>query len=322
MTRRRTLRLLAAAALAVGCAAAHAQPYPSRPVRLVVPYPAGQGTDVAGRYLAEQLSRAIGQNVVVENRPGAGGNIGTQQVARAAPDGYTLLLGTNGTHAAAPFLYPNLGFDPEADFEPIALTGILPLAIATTPGNPVDSVPRLVAAAKARPDAINVAVTTTTSRATFELFKQATGAPLFGVAYKGSAQAMTDVIGGQIDYMVDTVASIRAQVTAGKLKALAVTSASASELLPGVRSVAEQGVPKFELSGWNAVYAPRGTPPEAVRLLAAELTRIMALPETQQKLLQLGIDPKAATGDELKAFLRTERDKWGQVIRSANIKVE
>jgi tripartite-type tricarboxylate transporter receptor subunit TctC len=172
MTRRRTLRLLAAAALAVGCAAAHAQPYPSRPVRLVVPYPAGQGTDVVGRYLAEQLSRAIGQNVVVENRPGAGGNIGTQQVARAAPDGYTLLLGTNGTHAAAPFLYPNLGFDPEADFEPIALT------------------------------------------------------------------------------------------------------------------------------------------------------RIMALPETQQKLLQLGIDPKAATGDELKAFLRTERDKWGQVIRSANRKVE
>jgi tripartite-type tricarboxylate transporter receptor subunit TctC len=322
MTRRRTLRLLAAATLAVTCTAALAQPYPSRPVRLVVPYPAGQGTDVAGRYLAEQLSRAIGQNVVVENRPGAGGNIGTQQVARSAPDGYTLLLGTNGTHAAAPFLYQNLGFDPEADFEPIALTGILPLAIATTPGNPVDTVPKLVAAAKARPDAINVAVTTTTSRATFELFKQAAGAPLFGVAYKGSAQAMTDVIGGQIEYMVDTVASVRAQVTAGKLKALAVTSASASELLPGVKSVAEQGVPKFELSGWNAVYAPKGTPPEAVRLLAAELARIMALPETQQKLLQLGIDPKAATGDELKTFLRAERDKWGQVIRSANIKVE
>ena len=156
-------RLVAACALLLTVAGAAAQPYPNRPVRVVVPYPAGQGTDLVTRYVAEQLSRGLGQNFVVDNRPGAAGNIGTQAVARAPADGYTLLMGTNGTHAAAPFLFANPGFDPLADFEPVALIGILPLAIVTGPANPVDSVEKLVAAAKARPDAINVAFTTTTS---------------------------------------------------------------------------------------------------------------------------------------------------------------
>jgi tripartite-type tricarboxylate transporter receptor subunit TctC len=318
----RPLRLLAAAALAVFAAGALAQPYPSRPVRIVVPYPAGQGTDVATRAIAEQLSKTLGQNVVVENRPGAGGNIGTQFVARAPADGYTLLMGTNGTHAAAPFLYQNPGFDPLADFEPIALIGILPLAIVTAPGNPVDTVDKLIAAAKARPDAINVAYTTTTSRATLELFEQQAGAPLFGVAYKGSAQAITDLIGGQVEFMVDTIASLRTTVTSGKLKALAVTSAGAGELLPGVRSVAEQGVRGYEMSGWNVLYAPKGTPPEAVRSLAAETAKVMAQTETRQRLLSLGIEPLSLTGAPLATFVVAERDKWGAVIRSANIRVE
>ncbi len=268
-----------------------AQAYPSRPVKLVVPYAAGQGTDIVGRYLAEQLSRAIGQNFIVENRPGAGGNIGTQQVARSPADGYTLLMGTNGTHAAAPYLYPNLGFDPDTDFEPIALTGILPLAFATTPNNPVNNMTELIAAARAKPDKINVAYTTTTSRATLELFKLQAKAPLFGVPYKGSAQALGDVIGEQIEFMADTVASIRSQVNNGKLKALGVTSATSSELLPGVKSVAEQGVSGYAISGWIVLYAPKGAPSDAVKLLASETVKIMAQAETRQKLLQLGIDP-------------------------------
>ena len=315
-------RLAAGLALATAAATAAAQTYPDKPVRVVVPYPAGQGTDVATRYVAEQVSKALGQNMVVENRPGAAGNIGTQHVARAPADGYTLLMGTNGTHAAAPFLYKDLGFDPIADFEPIALIGLLPMAIVTAPNNPVNGIDGLVAAARAKPDAINVAFTTTTSRATLELFKQQAKAPLFGVAYKGSAQAIGDLVGGQVEYMADTIASLRTMVTGGKLKAIAVTTVTAGELLPGVRSVAEQGIPGFEITGWNVLYAPKGTPPEVLKRLATEVEKVMALPETRQKLLQLGIEPKTATGAELDRFVRAERDKWGGVIRSANIRVE
>jgi tripartite-type tricarboxylate transporter receptor subunit TctC len=276
----------------------------------------------AARYLAQQLARAIGQNVIIDNRAGAAGNIGTQFAAKSAPDGYTLIMGTNGTHAAAPFLFVNPGFDPDADFDPIALTGILPIAIVTSLGNPVDNVQKLVAAARARPDAINVAVTTTTSRSTLELLRQQAGAPLFPVLYKGSAQAITDLIGGQVDYMVDTVASVRAQVVGGKLKALSITSLAGSELLPGVKSVAEQGVANYQIAGWNVLYAPRGTPVETIQLLAGEMLKIMAQPETRQRMLSLGIDPQAAAGADLKSFLRTERDKWGRLIKAMNIKPE
>ncbi len=302
----------------------HAQSstYPNKPIKLVVPYAAGQGTDVAARYIADLLSKALGQNVFVENKPGAGGNIGTLQVAKAPADGYTLLMGTNGTHAAAPFLYPNLGLDPETDFEPVVMTGVLPLAFATTPGNPIDTIAKLIAAAKAKPDKINVAYTTTTSRATLELFKMQAKAPLYGVPYKASAQAVTDVMGGQIEFMADTVASIRAHVASGKMNALGITTPFSSELLPGVKSVAEQGVPGYAISGWNVIFAPKGTPFEAVRLIAAETMKIMALPETKQKLLQMGADPRAMSGSELLSFLKSEREIWGNVIRAANIKIE
>jgi tripartite-type tricarboxylate transporter receptor subunit TctC len=316
------LCLLAFAVITPRQVRAQAAAYPNKPIKLVVPYAAGQGTDVAARYIADLLSKALGQNVFVENKPGAGGNIGTLQVAKAPADGYTLLMGTNGTHAAAPFLYPNLGFDPEADFEAVVMTGVLPLAFATAPGNPIDTIPKLIAAAKARPDKINVAYTTTTSRATLELFKMQAKAPLYGVPYKGSAQALTDVMGGQIEFMADTVASIRAHVASGKLKALGITTPSSSELLPGVKSVAEQGVSGYAISGWNVIFAPKGIPTEALRLIAAETMKIMALPETKQKLLQMGADPRAMSGSELQGFLKSERETWGNVIRAANIKID
>ena len=316
------LSVLAAVTLMLHGAAALAQAYPSRPVKIVVPYPAGQGTDVAARFLAQQLAKQIGQNVIVENRAGAAGNIGAQYVAKSAADGYTLLMGTNATHAAAPFLFVNPGFDPDADFDPIALTGILPMAIVTTPGNPIDSVQKLAEAARTKPDTINVAVTTTTSRSTLELLRQQARAPLFAVLYKGSAQSIADVIGGQVEFMVDTVASVRAQITSGRLKALAITSLASSELLPGVKSVAEQGVAQFQIAGWNALYAPKGAPPEAIRLLSNELVKVMALPETRERMLALGVDPQIQTGPELTAFLRAEREKWGRLIRAMGIKAE
>jgi tripartite-type tricarboxylate transporter receptor subunit TctC len=202
------------------------------------------------------------------------------------------------------------------------LTGVLPLAIVTRPDNAVGGVQALVAAARAQPDKINVAVTTTTSRSVFERFRKEAKAPLFPVPYKGSAQAITDLIGGQIDYMVDTVASTRAQIEAGKLKPLAISSLAGSELLPGVKSIAEQGVPDFEIVGWNAIFAPKGTPPEVIEKLAAATTRVMRMPQTRQKLLQMGLDPRTLAGDELVRFLRAEREKWGEVIRAANLKVE
>ena len=316
------LRIGLMAIASLHAASALAQPYPNRPVKIVVPYPAGQGTDVAARFLAQQLAKQIGQNVIVENRAGAAGNIGAQFAAKSANDGYTLLMGTNATHAAAPFLFINPGFDPDADFDPIALTGILPMAIVTAPGNPIDSVQKLAEAARAKPDTINVAVTTTTSRSTLELLRQQARAPLFAVLYKGSAQSIADVIGGQVEFMVDTVASVRSQITSGRLKALAVTSLASSELLPGVKSVTEQGVPNFQIAGWNALYAPKGTPPEALRLLAAELTKVMAQPETRERFLSLGIDPQIVTGAELTAYLRAEREKWGKLIRAMGIKAE
>jgi tripartite-type tricarboxylate transporter receptor subunit TctC len=315
-------RIAAALLMSLCAVAAQAETWPARPVKLIVPYAAGQGTDVAGRYVAELLAKELGANIVVENRAGAGGNIGTQLAARAPADGYTLLMGTNGTHAAAGFLYANPGFDAEADFDPVALTGVLPLAIVTRPDNQVGSVQALVAAARAKPDKINVAVTTTTSRSVFELFRKEAKAPLFPVPYKGSAQAITDLIGGQVDYMVDTVASTRAQIEGGKLKALAISSLAGSELLPGVKSIAEQGVPGFEIVGWNAIFVPKGTPPDIVAKLAAATTRVMQMPQTRQKLLQMGLDPRTIAGDELVRFMREERKKWGEVIRAANLKVE
>jgi tripartite-type tricarboxylate transporter receptor subunit TctC len=308
--------------LCAASAQAQTQTYPAKPIKLIVPYAAGQGTDVAGRYVAERIAREIGGNIIIENRAGAGGNIGTQIAAKAPADGYTLLMGTNGTHAAAGFLYDNPGFDAEADFEPIALTGVLPLAIVTRPDNPVDDVQKLIAAARAKPNAINVAVTTTTSRSVFELFKQNANAPLFPVPYKGSAQAITDLIGGQVDYMMDTVASTSGQIAGGALKPLAISSLTGSRLLPGVKSVAEQGVAGFEIVGWNALYAPKGTPPEIVRKLAEAATKVMGVAEVMEKLLQIGLDPRTSSGEPLVKFLRAEREKWGRVIRSANLKVE
>src|ERR1043166_2397731 len=288
-----------------------AQNYPAKAVRMIVPYPAGQGTDIAARHFAEQLSKALGQNFVIDNRPGATGNVGAEAAAKSAPDGYTLLMGASATHAMNQFLYTSLGFDPEKDFEPIILTGILPMVIAANPAFPVNSIEELVAAAKAKPNSLNVALPSTTARIVYELLKQKAGAELFGVAYKASPTAMTEVIGGQLPLTIDTVTATRPLVAAGKLKALAITTLRSSELMPGLKSVAEQGVPGFEVTAWNALYAPKGTPQSIVNLLNAELAKIIAQPATRQRLLQLGFEPAGGTPQQLAEFGRAEREKWG-----------
>jgi len=314
---KRVFALLMALVLALPAAA---QSYPSRPVRVIVPYQAGQGTDVAARYFAERLSKALGQQFIVDNRPGAGGNIGTEAVAHAAPDGYTLLMGTNATQTMNEFLYPSTGYDAAKDFAPVVLVGMLPMVVAANPDFAPSTIPELIAAAKAQPDKINVALPSTSARVVFEFLKERTGAPLFGVPYKGSGTAMTEVMGGQVQLIVDTATALRGHVQNGKLKAIAITTLKSGELLPGVKSVAEQGIANFEMTPWTAMYAPRGTPKEIVDRLNAEVMKVLAEPEARQKLMSLGFEPAGGTPDQLGAFEKSERAKWGALIKAAGLK--
>jgi tripartite-type tricarboxylate transporter receptor subunit TctC len=317
----RTLRWAAGLfAALLACGEAAAQTYPARPVRIIVPYQAGQGTDVAARHLAEQLTKSLGQSFFIENKPGAGGNIGTQAAAQSAADGYTLLMGTNATQVANEYLYSSIGYQPDKDFAPIVLVGMLPMVVVANPSFPANSIAELVAAAKAKPDKIDVAMTSTTSQLVFEMLKQQSGAPLFGVPYKGSATAIAEVLGGQVQLMIDTVAAARGQIEAGKLKPLGITTLKPSAMLPGVKPVAEQGVPGFELAGWNALYAPRDTPASVVALLAKEMSRILATPETRARLLQLGLEVTGGTPEELADFEKRERAKWGPLIKTTGVK--
>jgi tripartite-type tricarboxylate transporter receptor subunit TctC len=305
-------------ALLWSCAAI-AQAYPTRPVKIIVPYQAGQGTDVVARYLADHLSRTLGQRFYIENKPGAGGNIGTEQVAHSDADGYTLLMGTNATQTMNEFMYPSLGFVPDKDFAPIILVAKLPLVISAAPSFAGNSVTDLIAAAKAKPDKVDIALPSTTARVIFEFLKEKTGAPMYGVPYKGSATAMTDVLGGQVPLIIDTVTAVRTQIDDGKLKALGITVLKPSELLPGVKTVAEQGVPNFEMAGWNAFYAPRGTPQAIIDLLNSEFAKALAQPETRKRMHELGLDPAGGTPADLAKFEAQERAKWGPVIKATGL---
>ena len=316
--RRAIVIAVATAGLAVA-GSALSQAYPARPVKVIVPFPPGQGTDVATRFLAERLTKALGHNFVVENRPGAGASIGTEALARSPADGYTLGIGTAGTHTMNPALYPALGYDPDRDFEPIILTGMLPLMVAAHPAFPASSIQELIALARAKPDTINVALPAPPQRVAFELLRQQGNAPLFGVPYKGSAAALPEVMSGQVPLIVDSITALRAHVNAGKLKALGVTSPHATDLMPGVKSLAEQGLPGFELTAWNAFFAPRGTPQAIVMLLNAEVRKILVEPDTRSRLMALGFEVAGGTPQELAERVRSEREKWSRIIRAARI---
>jgi tripartite-type tricarboxylate transporter receptor subunit TctC len=315
-----TLAALAASLLIVPPAAA--QGYPSKPVRIIVPYQPGQGTDVATRYLAEHLSKATGQTFFVENRAGAGGNIGTLEAARATPDGYTLLMGTNGTHVLNQYLYAAMPFDPEKDFEPVMLVSSFPMVLLAPASSPYANLADLLADAKARPDMVNVALPSTTARLVLELLKQQSGTTVRGIPYKGSGTSMTDLIGGQVGVAIDTVSASRSFIASGKLRALGVTSLKPSALLPGVKPVAAQGVDGFQVVAWNALYVPHGTPPAVAQKLSIELGKLLAQPEVRQRLLDLGHEPAAGSSAELADFAKAERQKWGPLITRVGLKAE
>lgn len=301
---------------------AFAQPYPNKPIRIVVPYQAGQGTDVATRYVAEHLGRALGQSVVVDNRAGAGGNIGAADVARAAPDGYTLVMGTNGTHVLNQFLYSSMSFDPEKDFEPIALVSTFPMVVLANLSAPYESLSDLLADAKARPDSVNVGLPSTTARLVLELIQKQSATTLRAVPYKGSSTFMTDLMGGQVLVGVDTASAARPFVANGRVKALAVTSLKESALLPNTKAASASGLEGFEVVAWNGLYAPHGTPAAIVKRLNAEIVKILAQPQVRQRLLELGHDVAGGEPESLARFARSEREKWGPLIKSAGVKLE
>lgn len=316
------IRYLVALWLTVVGATVLASPYPSKPIRIIVPYQPGQGTDVATRYLADQLSKGLGQPVIVENKAGAGGNIGAADAARAQADGYTFVMGTNGTHVLNQFLYPSMPFDSDKDFEPVALVSTFPMVILANTSVPYASFTEFMAAAKARPDSVNVALPSTTARLVLELLQQQGGAQLRAVPYKGSGTSMTDLIGGQVLIGIDTASAARPFVSNGRLKALAVTSRGESALLPGTASVAGSGLKEFEVLGWNGLYAPKGTPAAVVQRVSAEVAKILAQPEAQRRLLELGHEAAGGTPEQLAAFAASERKKWGPLVKSVGLKIE
>lgn len=299
-----------------------AQTYPNKPIRLVVPYQAGQGTDVAARLVAEHLGKTLGQPFVVDNRAGAGGNIGAAEVARAAPDGYTLLMGTNGTHVLNKFLYASMPFDPEKDFEPIGLVSTFPMVVIANPAAPYAGIGDLLAAAKAKPGSVDVALPSTTARLVLELLQEKGKASLQSVPYKGSGTSMTDIIGGQVSVGIDTASAVRSFVSSGKLKVLGVTSLQQSSLLPQAQTVTSQGLDDFQVIAWNGLYAPRGTPPAILQRLSTELGKLLAQPDVRQRLLELGHEPSNGLPEELKTFAASERVKWGPLVKNAGLKVD
>ena len=314
---------LAFLGLMTSISAGWGQGYPNKPVRIILPVQAGAGSDLLMRFFADALSQSLGQRVVVENRPGAAGNIGMAAAAKAAPDGYTLVQGALGQSVLNQFLYSSLEFNPEKDFDPIVLMAKLPFVIATHPDFPVKSLAELIAASKAKPNTINVATTSPTARVLYEIFRMRSGAQLFPVRYAGPAAALPDVLNGRVPIFIETVAAVRSLVSSGKLKPLAITSQRSSDLVPGVKSVAEQGVQGFnEVVGWIGLFAPAGSPQAAIKLLNGEINKILARPETRQRLLEFGGEPASGTPEELAAYVASEREKWGQVIRSENIKVD
>jgi len=311
------------AAAVVGAAMAFpalANDWPTQPVTMIVPYPAGQGTDLASRYFAEQLTQALGQPVVVDNRPGAGGNVGTAYASRVTPDGYTILMAASGTHAMNPHLYADVGYSALEDFHPVAATIMIPMAISANESLGVSSIPELIAAARARPGEIDVALPSVTAALVVELLRSA-GAPLNGIRYRGSADAQAAVLGDQVPVLIDTLGASRRQFE--RLVPIAVTSPAAVSSLPDLMSVAEQGVDGFEVTAWNMLYVIRGTPPEIREKLETVMAEILARPETVTAMSDIGFELAPAMDRAQRETWATEQyNRTGEIIRAAGLTLE
>ena len=322
LSTRRTLTLAAASALgllALTPLAAQAQAFPSKAITIIVPFSAGGTTDILARVLGQFISKDLGQPVIIDNRAGAGGNIGTQLVARAAPDGHTILMGTVGTHAINQSLYPKLAFDPIKDFAPLTRVALVPNLLVANPAQPFKTVKELMAYAKANPGKVTFGSSGsgTSIHLSGELFKQMAGVDLQHVAYKGSAPAVNDLLGNHIAIMFDNMPSAISHVKAGKLRPLAVTTAQRSPALPDVPTVAEAGVPGYEATSWFGLLAPAKTPAPVVAKLNAAILKALADPDVKNKLLEQGAEPAGETPAQFAAFIASETVKWGKIVKQS-----
>jgi tripartite-type tricarboxylate transporter receptor subunit TctC len=332
MTCRRTLLVAAAAALAAASPVSLAQPaWPSKPVRIVVPFAAGGTTDILARALAPELQKVFGQPFIVDNKPGAGGNLGAADVAKAAPDGHTLLMGTVGTHAINPSLYPKMPYDHVRDFVPVTLVAGVPNVLVLNPAMAqkygINSVADLVRVAKSNPGKLNMASSGngTSIHLAGELFKAMTGTFMVHFPYRGSGPALMDLMGGNTDLMFDNLPSALPQIKAGKLKALAVTSATRSAAVPDLPTVAEAGGPAlagYEASSWFGLLAPAGTPMDVVNRLQLETAKALSAPALKERLLAQGAIPGGNTSAEFAKLIADETRKWALVVKASGAKVD
>jgi len=302
---------------------ASAQTYPTKPVKLVVPYPPGGPTDIVARVLAQSLSDQLGQQFIVENRPGGGGNPGAELVARSAPDGYTLLVATTA-HAINPTLFSNLNYQLLKDFAPISQLTSGPLLVVVNSQLPVNNIVELIALAKAKPNELNFASSGNgqSTHLAVELFDAMAGVRMTHVPYKGSAPGLNDVIAGQAQVMFDTMLTAYPQVKAGKLRALAVTSATRSSAAPQIPTVAESGLPGYEAIAWNGLLAPAGTPVEIIAILNKAVTRALSQADVSTRFEAQGFMPSGSSPQVFGVFLQNEVAKWGKVVRDSGAKVD
>lgn len=315
--------LLATALAAPATARAQGAWSPTRPIRFVVPFPAGGATDVVARVLAERLQEALGQPVVVENRTGAGGNIGVENVVRSPADGTTLLMGTTGTLTVNPHLYASLGFDPLRDLAPISMAFTTDHVLIVNPQVAAQTGQEFLALVRARPGALSYgsAGSGSSTHTVPELFKLAARVDIAHVPYRGSAPALNDLVAGTVQVMLDQIPSAIGQIQAGRVRALAVTGARRSPLLPDVPTLAEIGLPDAQATSWGAVMAPGGTPAPIVLRVNAAIREALAQPAVRERLAAAGADGVSSTPEELAALLRAESTKWARVVREARITV-
>ena len=316
--------MLLSLTLLTGASAASAQTFPSRPMRIVVPFPPGGGTDIGTRILAQKLQEAWGQPVVVENKPGAAGIVGTDLTAKSTPDGHTIMMGNIGTHAINVSLYKQLSYDPVKDFAPVSMVADLPLLLLVHPSVPAKSVQELIALAKSQPGKLNFSSSGAggSMHVAAELFKSMAGVDMVHIPYKGGAPAVADLISGQVPLSFATVLETIQFVKAGKVRALAVTNDRRSVALPDLPTISEAGLPGYQSISWLALFAPAGTPKDIVNKISAEAVRILKLPDVRERLLAQGAEPIGSTPEQLAATLAKDIAKYARVIRESGYKPE
>lgn len=300
-----------------------AQSYPAKPIRFVVPYPPGGASDVTARIIGQKLTEAWGQPVVIENRPGANGNIAAEQVAKAPADGYTMLMGNVGPNAISPGLYPNLPYDAVASFAPVTLTTTVPIVLLVAPSLPVKNIKELIAYAKANPNKLNFASAGngSSNHLTGELFKSTAGIDIVHVPYKGDAPALTDLMGGQVSMMFTTIVAALPHIKSGRLQAMAIASAKRIAAMPNLPTVAESGVPGFDSSSWGGILLPAGTPKEIIAKMHDTVVAILAMPDVKVRLSGLGAEVVGNTPEEFGSYIKSETAKWGKVIKTSGASV-